>query len=114
MKLDLTGIKNDITPAIHDFVAKKVKKLDKFFDRDTIVHVTFSAKQEKQKVDIRIEYKGKTYIAEEDTDDLYTGIEKLIDKLQGQIIKQKTKVLKKRTERVITDAIEEFENIEDI
>lgn len=98
MKLDLTGKNIEITPAIQDFAEKKVKKFDKFFDDDTIIHVTFSAKKEKQQVDIRIEYKGKTYLAEEDTYDVYAGIDLAIDKLLGQIRKEKTKMLKNRTD----------------
>ena len=98
MKLDLTGKNIEITPAIQDFAEKKVKKFDKFFDDDTIIHVTFSAKKEKQQVDIRIEYRGRTYLAEEDTYDVYAGIDLAIDKLLGQIRKEKTKMLKNRTD----------------
>lgn len=98
MRLDLTGLKNDITPAIQEFTEKKIEKLNKFFDRDTLVHVTFEAKKERHYVDIRVEDKGKTYIAEENTNDLYDGIEESIEKLIRQVRKQKTKVLKKRTE----------------
>lgn len=100
MKLDLTGLHIEITDAIHDFVNKKVQKLGKFFDDDTIAHVTYSAKKDKQKIDIRIEYKSKTYIAEVDTHDIYTGIEQVIDKLEGQIRKEKTKIEKARREGV--------------
>ena len=98
MKLDLTGIGIDVTDGIREYAEKKVKKLDKFFDNDTIVHVTFSAKKEKQHVDIRIESKGKTFMAEEATHDVYAGIDVLIDKLLGQIRKQKTIILKNRTD----------------
>lgn len=100
MKLDLTGKGIDITPGIQECAEKKVQKLDKFFDEDTIVHVTFAAKKEQQEVDIRVEYKGKTYLAEEDTHDVYAGMDLAIDKLLGQIRKQKTKMLKDRTDGV--------------
>lgn len=106
MKLDLTGIQIDITPAIQDFVTKKIKKLDKFFEEDTIIHVTFSAKKEKQRVEVRVEYKGKTYIAEEDTDDLYTEIDRAIDKIQRQVRKQKTRFLRNRSENDMSEPIE--------
>ena len=32
MKLDLTGIRIEVTDAIRSFTEKKIKKLDKFFD----------------------------------------------------------------------------------
>ena len=98
MKLDLTGLGIDVTEGIRQYTEKKVKKLDKFFSEDTIAHVTFSAKKEKQNVDIRIEERGKTYMAEEGTHDVYAGIDLLIDKILGQIRKQKTIMLKNRTD----------------
>ena len=98
MKLDLTGIGIDVTEGIREYAQKKVNKLDKFFDNDTIVHVTFSAKKEKQHVDMRIESKGKTYMAEEATHDIYAGIDLLMDKILGQIRKQKTAMLKNRSD----------------
>ena len=101
MKLDITGIGIDVTDGIREYASKKVAKLDKFFDNSTIAHVTFSAKKEKQNVDIRIESKGKTYIAEEATHDVYAGIDLLIDKLLGQIRKQKTIKLNRRTDNTV-------------
>ena len=114
MKLDITGIGIDVTEGIREYASKKVKKLDKFFDDSTIAHVTFSAKKEKQNVDIRIESKGKTYLAEEATHDVYAGIDLLIDKILGQIRKQKTIILKNRTENTVQMGVtEEDLEIED-
>ncbi len=98
MKLDLTGRQIEITEGLHEFVEKKVKKFDKFFDEDTIVHVTVSARKEKQNMDIRIEYKSKTYMAEIETEDIYKGMDELSEKLLSQIRKEKTKMEKSRRE----------------
>ena len=109
MKLDLTGLGIDVTPGIQEYSEKKVQKLTKFFDENTIVHVTFAAKKEKQQVSIRVEYKGKTYLAEEFTHDVYAGIDLALDKLVGQIRKQKTKMLKDRQDGVDNTLVEELE-----
>ena len=98
MKLDLTGRQIEITEGLHEFVERKVKKFDKFFDDDTIVHVTISARKEKQNMDIRIEYKSKTYMAEIETEDIYKGMDELEEKLLSQIRKEKTKIEKSRRE----------------
>lgn len=109
MKLDLTGIHIEVTDAIKEFTEKKVKKLDKFFDENTICHVTFTDKSKgKQRLDIRIEYKSHTYLAETETDNLYTGIEVLISKIEGQIRKDKTIAEKSRKE-----GLPEIESVED-
>ena len=108
MKLDLTGIHIEVTDAIRDFTEKKVKKLDKFFTDDTICHVTFTDKSKgKQKLDIRIEYKSRTYLAEAQTDNLYSGIEQLISKIEGQIRKDKSMAEKARKEGLPDQNVEE-------
>ena len=107
MKLDLTGRQIEITEAIQEVVENKVKKLEKFFDDDTIIHVTFSAKKEKQNIDIRIEYKSKTYIAETETTDIYHGIDEVTEKLISQIRKEKTKIEKARHEGVNKEQIDD-------
>jgi putative sigma-54 modulation protein len=108
MKLDLTGLHIEITDAIKEFVEKKVEKLGKFFDESTICHVTFSAEKEKQHVDIRIQYKNRTYIANEDCDDLYYGLEKTIEKVEGQARKTKSIIEKKRREGTSEDDLDKM------
>ena len=74
--------------------------------------LTLKTKKEKQNVDLRIESKGKTFIAEEATHDVYAGIDLLIDKLLGQIRKEKTKKLNRRTENTVQMGVTEEDLIE--
>ncbi len=97
MELDLTGLRIDVTDAIRSFTEKKIQKLNKYFDEGTICHVTFTDKSKgKHRVDIRIEYKSHTYLAEDNTDDLYSGIDSLISKIEGQVRRERTNDQKKR------------------
>ncbi|MEG0872927.1 MAG: ribosome-associated translation inhibitor RaiA [Clostridia bacterium] len=99
MNLDITGLRIEVTEAIKSFTEKKIEKLSKFFEPSTICHVTFTAPVKgKQHVDMRIEYKSRTYIAEENSDDLYYAIEELISKIEGQIRRDKALAEKKRKE----------------
>ena len=111
MKLDLTGLRIEVTDAIIEFVYKKIQKLNKFFDEDTLCHVTYTTSTKgKQHVDMRIEYKSHTYIAEDDVDDLYYGVESLISKIERQCRKVKDENIgKKRSEtvEVETEKVEE-------
>ena len=59
---------------------------------------------------MRIEYKSHTYIAEDDVDDLYYGVESLISKIERQCRKVKDENIgKKRSEtvEVETEEVEE-------
>lgn len=101
MQLDLTGLRIEVTEAYKEFTEKKIKKLDKFFEDSTICHVTFTDKTKgKSHIDMRIEYKSRTYLAEGDYEDIYYGLEDIISKVEGQIRKEKTQNEKRRKETV--------------
>ncbi|MEG1990161.1 MAG: ribosome-associated translation inhibitor RaiA [Clostridia bacterium] len=108
MKLDLTGIHVEITEGINDFVQKKVEKLEKFFDSSTICHVTISVEKENKLVDIRIEYKGRTYLAKEIGEDMYYSLEKVIEKIEGQARKTKALIEKKRREGIAEEVLDKL------
>lgn len=108
MKLDLTGLHIEVTDGIREYVEKKVEKLAKFFEDGTICHVTFTdVVKGKQHVDIRIEYKSRTYLAETDTADLYAAMDDLVSKIEGQIRKDKAMADKKRKEKIDNAEMEE-------
>lgn len=113
MKLDLTGIHIEVTEAIREFTEKKIEKLEKFFDGNTICHVTISTEKERQSVNVRIEYKSRTYMAEEITDDVYGAIENVIEKIEGQIRKNKDIIEKKRREGTSEEELDSL-TIEDL
>jgi putative sigma-54 modulation protein len=110
MKLDLTGLRIEVTDAIREFVYKKIQKLDKFFDEDTLCNVTYTAPTKgKQHVDMRIEYKSHTYLAEDDVEDLYYGVESLISKIERQCRKVKDENIGKKRNETVEVATEEIE-----
>lgn len=114
MKLDLTGLRIEVTEAFREFTERKIEKLSKFFEPDTICHVTFTDRSKgKQHIDIRIEYKSRTYIAEEDCEDIYYGLEEVISKIEGQIRKDKAVAEKKRRENLPQESVEDIENLID-
>ena len=47
MKLDLTGLRIEVTDSIREFVDKKIQKLNKFFDEDTLsmLHILLLQKE---------------------------------------------------------------------
>ncbi|MEG0073103.1 MAG: ribosome-associated translation inhibitor RaiA [Clostridia bacterium] len=100
MKIDLTGIHVEVTEGMRTFVNQKVNKLAKFFPEDTIAHVTVATENDKKHVDIRIEAKGHTFLAEETTEDMYAAIDTLTTKIEGQARREKDKNENKRYESV--------------
>jgi len=91
MKFIVSGRNTEVTDVLKNRLTKKLGKLAKFFNPDTEVHSTFSTEKNKHIVEVTIPYNGVVYRAEEKNDDMFTSIDKVVDILEGQIRKTKTK-----------------------
>lgn len=96
MKLQFIGKNIEITDALKDITAKKFEKLDKFFSKDIEGKVTFSSVKNDKIFEATIYLPNSTILrAEESTSDMYTSIDIVLDNLERQIRKNKTKLQKK-------------------
>jgi putative sigma-54 modulation protein len=102
MKINIHGKGKhlQITEAIKEYVEKKVSRLERYFESplNGNVNVTLSVVREEQNAEITIPLKGLLLRAEERTADLYASVDQVIDKLERQIRKYKTKINKKHRE----------------
>lgn len=102
-----------ITDAIRDYAETKLSKLEKYFFEDVTVHVTAKVYPNKQaKAEVTIPYKDITLRAEETSNDWYNSLNVVVDKLERQIRKHKTKVQKRnRVEKAHDEVIDNDEPI---
>ena len=108
MKFLITGRKIDVTDGLRDRVYKRLGKLERFFNEGTEVHVTLEVQKERQIVEVTIPYNGMIFRAEESNTDMYVSIDKVIDTLERQIRKNKTRLEKKLKENAF--AVETVNN----
>ncbi|MCM3743851.1 ribosome-associated translation inhibitor RaiA [Sporosarcina luteola] len=102
LDFNIRGENLDVTPAIREYVEKKVLKLERYFTEgaNATAHVNLKVYNDKQtKVEITIPMKNLTLRAEERHDDMYAAIDLIVDKLERQIRKYKTRVNRKFRER---------------
>ncbi|QKS72292.1 ribosome-associated translation inhibitor RaiA [Paenalkalicoccus suaedae] len=97
MNFNIRGENLEITPALKDYVEKKVGKLERYFDTtpSSDVHVKMSVVNTDQKVEITIPMPKLLLRAEEKNPDMYAAVDLVIEKLERQIRKHKTKVNRK-------------------
>jgi len=91
MNLNITGHHVEVTPALREYVTGKVDKVIRHFDHVTSVHVILTVEKLVQKAEITLHVKGKDIFADSSDADLYAAIDKLIDKLDRQVLKYKDK-----------------------
>ena len=117
MKYQIIGKNITVTEAINDAIVKKLSKMDKYFKNDDIVDCRAVVRSYKNgaKVEVTIFTPDTTFRAEVKDQDLYNAIDECIDKLQGQMRKLKTQLLKRFEHQGLGKAIvyEALENEED-
>jgi len=91
MNLNITGHHVEVTPALREYVTGKVDKVIRHFDHVTSVHVILTVEKLVQKAEITLHVKGKDIFADASDADLYAAIDKLVDKLDRQVLKYKNK-----------------------
>lgn len=96
MKFMITGKNIALTDALKSTVEKKLGKLEKYFNPEVEVHATLSVQKNRQIIEVTIPFNGILLRGEESTTDMYTSIDNVVDKLEKQILKHKTK-LERRT-----------------
>lgn len=118
-KFHIRGENIAITDAIHDYAETKLSKLEKHFSEDVTVHVTAKVYPNKQaKAEVTIPHKDITLRAEETSNDWYNSLNVVVDKLERQIRKHKTKVQKRnrveKTHNESSDNVETIARIKDL
>ena len=115
MKKNIRGDKLVVTDAIKAYIDEKIEKLQKYFDNSDIeAKIVVKTANNKDIIEVTIPTNKYTLRAEERNDDLYASIDLIVDKLERQIRKNKTKLNERYKKESFMDFnfdfIEEFEN----
>jgi putative sigma-54 modulation protein len=95
MKLIVKGKHIDVADSIEGYVRKKMEKLEKYFDQIMEATATVSVEKNRQIFEVTLQAKKAIIRAEEESDDMYISIDKVVEKLERQIIKYKGKLYSK-------------------
>jgi putative sigma-54 modulation protein len=92
MKVNISGKNVTITDALKDYAGKKVGKIGRFFEGDLEAQVTLNVEKDRHIVEVTIPVNGILLRGEAETHDMYSSIDLVIEKLEKQIEKYKTKL----------------------
>ncbi len=115
MKVIIRGKNVDITEGIESKVTKKLSMLDKYFIMSDNVEakVLIRTYRDGQKIEVTIPTEYVLLRAEEVNDDLYDAIDLVIDKLEGQIRKYKTRLSRKSKDKKLAFNLSSLEGLDD-
>lgn len=96
MNVLIRGNKIEITDAMKEYVKEKLAKLEKYTIDDNVqATVLVKVRNFTQKVEVTIPLKTLVLRAEDESEDFYSAVDLVVDKLERQIRKNKTKLKKK-------------------
>jgi putative sigma-54 modulation protein len=109
MQIDITFKNIESTDALKDYATKRLSKLDKFIDRPSEIHVVLSVEKRRHKADVTLSADGVMINAVEITEDMYSAIDMVMDKLDRQVKKHKEKLQGKKGQSKAQFTPEEIE-----
>ncbi|MFV2046310.1 ribosome hibernation-promoting factor, HPF/YfiA family [Metabacillus sp. YM-086] len=102
MRYNVRGENIEITPALREYAEKKIGKLERYFEESVDANVNINLKyynEKESKIEVTIPMTDLVLRAEENHQDMYAAIDLVVNKLERQIRKHKTKVNRKLREQ---------------
>jgi putative sigma-54 modulation protein len=96
MNLTISGHHLEVTPALRSYVTSKIDRISRHFDQVVDIKVLLTVEKQKEKerrqrAECNIHVKGDDLFAESAHADLYAAVDELVDKLDRQVGRYKTK-----------------------
>jgi len=95
MKFTIIGRKITVTDKKRDYIEKKLSKLDKFFEGETEARVVIGTIKDLEYIEASVYAGGMIYRAEVSDTDVLAATDRLVDVIERQIRKNKTKLAKR-------------------
>ena len=92
MQLSVKGRNLEITDAIRAYAEEKVQRMTRYLGQIVSATVHLSLEKHRQIAEVTLRVRDLTIRAEESTDDLYSSIDLVAEKLERQILRYKERI----------------------
>jgi putative sigma-54 modulation protein len=92
MNLQIHGNHIEVTPALRDYVAGKLGRIERHFDQVIDATVQLTVERVHQRAEITLRLRGNNIHVESVEEDMYAAIDMLVDKLDRQVLRHKDRV----------------------
>lgn len=104
MKFNIIGRKITVNEKNSEYINKKIGKLDKFFKQEPEARIVIGTVKDKEYIEATIYAEGIIFRAEVTDNDVFTATDKVVDLIERQIRKNKTKLEKKTRREAFDDS----------
>lgn len=95
VQIAIRGKNIEVTEALKEYVERKLGRLDRYFYRPMAAQVALSVQRGRHIVEVTVPIDGFLLRGEEASADMYASIDQVLDKLERQIHKYKTRINRK-------------------
>ena len=95
MKFTIIGRKIEVTEKMKDYIEKKLSKLEKFFREEPEARVVLGTIKDNEYVEATLYASGMIYRAETTDQDVFAAADKIVDVIERQIRRNKTRLEKR-------------------
>lgn len=95
MHVSVRGKNIEVTNALRDYVEKKLGKLQKYFENLQEAQAMLSVVKGRHIIEVTMPLNGMLLRGEEESDDMYASVDQVVEKLEKQIEKYKTRLSRK-------------------
>ncbi|HDI78683.1 MAG TPA: ribosome-associated translation inhibitor RaiA [Desulfobacteraceae bacterium] len=113
MELNITFRHMETTDSLRNYAIDKIKKLKKYLDTPLNANMVLSVEKFRHIADVSIYMDGAIIRGVEETGDMYSAIDLVVDKLEKQIKKHRSKIRQKRGEEQVRENREDTESLEE-
>lgn len=115
MLVTIQGKNVQITDAMRERAERKLSTIDKYFKdpEATTARVLVKIYNEYQKVEVTVNAPVGLLRAEVKENDFYSALDRVVDKLEDQIRRQKTRLSRKHNDKLSVAFLEEMQQFED-
>ncbi len=105
MHVDVTFRHLEASDAVRDYVHKKLRRLARVLDDSAQAHVVLSVEKFRHRAEVALVARNLAVNGVEETDDMYSAIDLVTDKLERQVRRaNQVRLAKQRTRRRRTSA----------
>ncbi len=97
MEFNITARHFDLSNALRNFVMEKFSKLDKYFRGTVQADVIMSVEKHRQIIEITVHGNRTKFVGKEETNDMYSSIDMLVESIEQQIKRKKEKEATRKT-----------------
>lgn len=92
MRYNFVGKNTTVTDALKEKITTKINRLERLFPENTSITVTLSVVKQDQKIEVTVKLPKRVLRAEVTSDDMYASIDEVVDKLEKQMVKYKSRL----------------------